>query len=921
MNVNGSRFHMMLGKDDWGACTSATPAAVPLKDQWEELTASPLFPAFDKASGQLTLLPMVQPIADTPGEQRFTAADHRDAAADRNGNLYVIADDRRGLLVRSAGDGRVTPFWPLTPRSRRITRAFTDAIPDAPADQVFAGLAVTTGDFLVVGTIGAEAGGLLRFDLVGGGAPERMTLPSGIFPAFLAPTCDRGLWLLDAASPRLFRLDPDLRLASQPVKDVAPAFAPEDADPKADHFRAELVTIDVSAATAPVAIATLCDGSVILLDAPAAAPASLHIVDPGKTALRLLRTLKFSASCFTATTLDKAPVLLLAETGGNQARRVRLVEQAGQWEAEALPDTLPLRRFGGRALVTIKDKACYDSGASDPIWVPVVEVVHRRFAKSVTFLTTIYDGAVPQCVWDRIRLDACIPPGASVTIEARATDEKSALATPATAWVKQPSLVLSSNGPELPGKRAIAAIATNTAAGRGSWDLLLQNITGRYAQLRITLSGDERVTPRLRALRLWYPRFSWVQRFLPGVYREEPASASFLERFLANFEGIETGIEDRIAGAEALLDPRTIPAEMLEWLSSWYEVALDPSWDERRRRLFIANAARFFGWRGTSRGLLLALKLALDTKVTAQDFDLERPAGPSAKAIRIVETYVSRTRGRVFPPADPITTPGIRSLNGDWIPEEGAAGLWARWPEKPVPTGRFPLFPPVGKEAIWTKLVQAQFGFVPMVGQGERARWQAFQGAIGIASPAPDLPTVSSDPWLRYVELPSYDRRSWQDFLVSRYRTLDQLNAAHNSGWDDFASVPLPHYLPGTAAAARDWLAFEGQELPISRAAHRFAVLLPRTTVDADPAKEAADLALARRIVTLEKPAHTIFDVRFFWAMNRVGEARLGLDSAIGQGSRAPELVPGAVLGRAYVGASFVDGPDAPRQGRERVAC
>jgi hypothetical protein len=103
--------------------------------------------------------------------------------------------------------------------------------------------------------------------------------------------------------------------------------------------------------------------------------------------------------------------------------------------------------------------------------------------------------------------------------------------------------------------------------------------------------------------------------------------------------------------------------------------------------------------------------------------------------------------------------------------------------------------------------------------------------------------------------------------------------------------------------------------------AHRFSVLLPRRRVDSSIDEEAALLARARRIVEIEKPAHTRFDIRFYWAMNRIGEARLGLDSAIGQGSRAPELVPGAVLGRAYAGASFVGGPPAPPRGRERIAC
>jgi hypothetical protein len=71
-------------------------------------------------------------------------------------------------------------------------------------------------------------------------------------------------------------------------------------------------------------------------------------------------------------------------------------------------------------------------------------------------------------------------------------------------------------------------------------------------------------------------------------------------------------------------------------------------------------------------------------------------------------------------------------------------------------------------------------------------------------------------------------------------------------------------------------------------------------------------LQLARRIVELEKPAHTVFDVRFYWALNRIGEARLGLDTLLDAGSRAPQLLPDAVLGRVYLGASFAGGPKSP---------
>jgi hypothetical protein len=56
--------------------------------------------------------------------------------------------------------------------------------------------------------------------------------------------------------------------------------------------------------------------------------------------------------------------------------------------------------------------------------------------------------------------------------------------------------------------------------------------------------------------------------------------------------------------------------------------------------------------------------------------------------------------------------------------------------------------------------------------------------------------------------------------------------------------------------------------------------------------------------------------------MNRIGEARLEYDTTIGAGSRAPELLPPAILGRAYIGESFM-GPDGLplTPDRARLAC
>jgi hypothetical protein len=68
---------------------------------------------------------------------------------------------------------------------------------------------------------------------------------------------------------------------------------------------------------------------------------------------------------------------------------------------------------------------------------------------------------------------------------------------------------------------------------------------------------------------------------------------------------------------------------------------------------------------------------------------------------------------------------------------------------------------------------------------------------------------------------------------------------------------------------------------------------------------------LATRVVDVQKPAHTVFDVKFFWAAFRIGEARLGDDTLLASGSRVPELIEPAVLGRDYVGTSVLGGPGA----------
>ena len=103
----------------------------------------------------------------------------------------------------------------------------------------------------------------------------------------------------------------------------------------------------------------------------------------------------------------------------------------------------------------------------------------------------------------------------------------------------------------------------------------------------------------------------------------------------------------------------------------------------------------------------------------------------------------------------------------------------------------------------------------------------------------------------------------------------------------------------------------------MAQAAHRFSVLVPSSGPLADAGALERQMEWARKVVRLEKPAHTTFDVRPYWALFRTGYARLGLDTLLGEGSRAASLAPQLIADRGHVGASRV--AFAPRVPPDRV--
>jgi phage tail-like protein len=514
-----------------------------------------------------------------------------------------------------------------------------------------------------------------------------------------------------------------------------------------------------------------------------------------------------------------------------------------------------------------------------------------------------------------------------VRVFTRAANEAALLAD--LSFQPEPLPLLRPEGSELPWLIEGPGSSTDATQGRGTWELLLQRARGRWLQVRLSLEGNELATPRLAALRAWNPRFSYSQRYLPAVYREDAGSADFLERFLANFEGTFTQLEDRIAAASALFDVRSAPADTLDWLAGWLGLVLDPSMDERRRRQLIRNAVALYQYRGTTASMRLAVQLALSDCVPDEDFVLPSPSQEQPWGVRVIEGFLTR----LLPPAllgettfddtPRMVTPGAR-----WSPAEGADGLHRRWRAWLAAAGKAdetalfkPLAPSAALAADWQAFCQSALGVVPQLAQAFDAAWQGFVSShpglrLGNTLPAngptgtDDVALAQQREWREFLaslggRLRRWVKR-WQAFVARRHLRVADYKVDTGLDWPEFELLPVPTTLPANTSALADWFLFETRLEPMAAAAHAFSVLLPIAGPQADAAALAQRIDLATRIVRLEKPAHTRFDVRPYWALFRIGQVRLGWDTLLGDGSREPGLAPAMVLGLGHIGAARV---------------
>jgi phage tail-like protein len=269
----------------------------------------------------------------------------------------------------------------------------------------------------------------------------------------------------------------------------------------------------------------------------------------------------------------------------------------------------------------------------------------RRFARFGRFFSRALDAGQPGVLWHRVELEFAEPPppGAQVLVETF-TSESAAPGEPTWLAPTSPSGALAGFTPDVP-------------------DQIVMSPRGRYLWLRVTLASPEgTATPSLSAIRVYYPRVSWLD-LLPSAYRRDPDAAWFMDRFLALFEHVFTRVEDRYEAFSRQLDPAAAPRDIIDWLGALIDLSFDPSWPLARRRALVLAAAELYRKRGTVAGLELYVEIYAGQRPVIVEAFRERPGA-------------SRFLGVQGPPG----RAGLAlAAAGEAESGEPEAALWARY--------------------------------------------------------------------------------------------------------------------------------------------------------------------------------------------------------------------------------------------------
>jgi phage tail-like protein len=305
-------------------------------------------------------------------------------------------------------------------------------------------------------------------------------------------------------------------------------------------------------------------------------------------------------------------------------------------------------------------RCCYDR-AGNPRASPDIAAALPLYRTQGDLVTAAIDSGIPRCIWHRVRIDADLPVGTSVSVDVASADAPKATPHPLD-W---------------------------QAAAPRALDFLIRQPPGRYLFLRLHLQSSNGVaTPRVRRIRIDFPRVTSLDQ-LPGIYRENADAADFTERFLALFDASIADLDAAIERAPALLDAGGDPDDVLPWLASFVGLALDPAWSPERSRAILRAIPELYRRRGTLGGMKLAFGLVFDVEPAIEELAATRPWAALGRQSRIGGFRLfGRDRARAIVGRSAIGATTLKSYGDPASDPLDAVAYRFRVQVPPMPAGR-----------------------------------------------------------------------------------------------------------------------------------------------------------------------------------------------------------------------------------------
>lgn len=221
------------------------------------------------------------------------------------------------------------------------------------------------------------------------------------------------------------------------------------------------------------------------------------------------------------------------------------------------------------------------------------------YQKKGVWISESLDSDIYHCQWHRMEMElSALPAGTQVIVstytseERRTSDDIQNL--PGYLWETHSAITGRMQPPP-------AAGAASNSLDPG--DLLVQSREGRYLWLRLQLKGDGFGTPAVTAVRIHYPRISYLEH-LPAVFAADDESRWFLERYLSIAQTEWDALEQTIADISRYFDPEAVPeGTALEYLASWLALPLEGDWDWQKKRNLLSAAPKLYARRSTQKSV------------------------------------------------------------------------------------------------------------------------------------------------------------------------------------------------------------------------------------------------------------------------------------------------------------------------------